>query len=330
MEKFEQSTTSFSVKPSGRRVIRETKALVVTGSPYRNGKQSEIIDLEDATFECTLVNQFPVELYFAIGGLVGETPMVCGGSLGSGSKSKACYTLQGNGAWMEDQSAALNRARVNAATGLAVWNNQLVVAGGYSPSLSQYLQTIELVSPNTRAKTLSFTLPLGLGLSCIVKWDDDTFYVIGGYSTRSSRSKETFFINMRNETVTQGPELIDGRRYLACQEMIVGGEPFIVVAGGSGAKTRTEMLSKSNFANGWVQGVDLPVEISHHALVASSDKKFLYAIGSAGSNINDIYKLSCQSNRDCQWTEAETKLKYGRFGGVAMHIPDDLASKLCK
>ena len=52
------------------------KVLVVTGSPYDNGRRTEIIDLEDSSFTCSKVNQFPVRLSRSTGGLVGSTPFV--------------------------------------------------------------------------------------------------------------------------------------------------------------------------------------------------------------------------------------------------------------
>ena len=300
---------------------------MVTGSPFENGRNTEIIDLEYPTFNCTKVPKFPIQLYFATGGLVNDTPIVCGGyKVTSNSKSKDCYKL--NGAWHLDRLAKLSTVRSNAALGSAIWNNHLLVVGGYS---SRYLHTMELVTPNARSKTLRMRLPLGLGLSCIVPWDSNTFMVIGGYSTKSSKSKETYFIDMINNRVTPGPSLINGRRYLGCQEMIVNGESFIVVAGGSGAKNLTEFLPKSNLKGGWEKGPDLPVSVSHHQLVASTDKTCLYTIGNTGSNGKDIYKLSCAGViSDCLWTKADVQLKYGRFSPVAMYVPEALVSKLCQ
>ena len=125
------------------------KVLVVNGAPWDNGRRTEIIDLEDSSFTCSKVNQFPVSLLASAGGLVGSTPFVCGGWLGS-SYSNACYTLQENGAWKQDRTASLNTVRFYAASGSVIMSNQLVIAGGHN---GKYLSSIELASPNARTTT---------------------------------------------------------------------------------------------------------------------------------------------------------------------------------
>ena len=225
------------------------KVLVVNGLDWDNGRRTEIIDLEDSSFTCSKVNQFPVSLLASAGGLVGSTPFVCGGWLGS-SYSNACYTLQENGAWKQDRTASLNTARGYAASGSVIMSNQLVIAGG---SNGNYLSSIELASPNARTTTLPRGLPLGLAHSCIVPWDANTFMVIGGYSS-SGASRETYFITPSNKTVTNGPKLQNARYSVACHDMIVNGEEFIIVIGGSGHEKTIEVLSKARVGDGWKMG----------------------------------------------------------------------------
>ena len=76
-------------------------------------------------------------------------------------------------------------------------------------------------------------------------------------------------------------------------------------------------------------GVDLPVKLADHEIVASTDNKSLYTIGSVHSN-KDIYKFTCnKSMADCSWTKIPTKLQYGRRWTVAMTMPKVLVNKLC-
>ena len=64
-------------------------------------------------------------------------------------------------------------------------------------------------------------------------------------------------------------------------------------------------------------------------IVASSDQKTLYSIGS-GSGSNSIYKFSCGDTIDtCEWTETGMELQYGRRGVRAFLISDDLATTIC-
>merc|ERR1712029_769016 len=139
----------------------------------------------------------------------------------------------------------------------------MVMAGGWNGK-SLRMATIEVVAPNTKSEILPIRLPVAMEESCIVPWDTNSFFIIGGYS--GSNRKQTYFINMANNTYTNGPSLLTARREFACHTMQVNGEDFIIVAGGWGpdAWKSTEYLQKANYASGWKKSVDLPVHHSHH------------------------------------------------------------------
>ena len=222
-----------------------TKVLVATGNPGSAGRNTEIIDLEDATFECIKPNHFPISLGAANGGLIGTTPFVCGGS--------SCYALEENGEWKEDKTATLPTRIFYSAAGSVIIDDKLIIAGG---QYGKNLAAIELLAPNTKPMTLPISLPEGMSGSCIVSWDSTTFMIIGGQSDRLGLIKETFFFNLDNNTMTNGPDLLVARRWLACHEIDVSGEEFIIVAGGHGgqAPQKTEVLAKSSFKDGWKYG----------------------------------------------------------------------------
>ena len=201
------------------------------------------MDLEDASFQCTL-SQFPTNAHGATGGLVGNTPLICGGRIGSNYQN-SCYSLKEDGAWKLEASSLIT-ARLGAATGSVIINNKLVLAGGYN---GNYLATIEVVAPNEESETLPISLPVGMYGSCIVPWDTNTFMIIGGWVGRNRR--ETYFFNMANNERTDGPSLLTGRNNFACNTMNVNGEDYIIVAGGNGATRSTEYLPKTNYGSGW-------------------------------------------------------------------------------
>ena len=202
------------------------------------------MDLEDASFQCTL-SQFPTNAHGATGGLVGNTPLICGGRIGSNYQN-SCYSLKEDGAWKLEASSLIT-ARLGAATGSVIINNKLVLAGGYN---GNYLATIEVVAPNEESETLPISLPVGMYGSCIVPWDTNTFMIIGGWDG-SNRRRQTHFVNMASNTVTNGPSLRTARSHFACNTMNVNGEDYIIVAGGNGATRSTEYLPKTNYGSGW-------------------------------------------------------------------------------
>ena len=198
--------------------------------------------MADPAFKCT-ISQFPTSLEEATGGLIGNTVLICGGYFNGGYK-KSCYSLKEDGDWKLESN--LNTARGKAANGKVDMNNKLVVAGG---SNGKRLATIEVVAPNTKSETLPIKLPVAMRDSCIIPWGTNTFMIIGG-RTESDR-KQTYFINLANNTYTNGPNLLTARSSFACHTMKIHGEEFIIVAGGWGAEKSTEYLQKANYGSGW-------------------------------------------------------------------------------
>ena len=237
-----------------------TKVLVVTG--HLDALDTEIIDLENSKFACSKVGKFPKTLFHANGGLVGKTPMVCGG-WSSGTFKKSCYNLEENGVWKEDEKAKLVRGKHNQISGSVVIKNQLFIpeyVGLNGSSKMGYLY-FEMVEPGKEPITLQpFTAPFnrygiftGIKMSCIVKWDDNTIMLIG-----ANFGRETLFINMKFKSVRKGPNLIEETMNPACHEMIINGEPHIIVTGGESAKS-TQILYKFSFWKGWQKGKKLNI-----------------------------------------------------------------------
>ena len=217
-------------------------------------QETEIIDMKDPSFKCTKPKQFPENWYTADGGLVGQVPFVCNG----GHYDTGCYALQQSGSWQKDPYATRRAGEVNTAIGSVVLHNKLVIAGG--ALYPNNLHTIQVASPNTRTTTLSVRLPVGTSSSCIVPWDDDTFMLIGGLGNSNTATTSTYFVNIKTNRLTYGPSLLTARYNHACNEVIVNGESFIIVAGGRGvnwslgAFASTEYLSKSSTENKWKTG----------------------------------------------------------------------------
>ena len=219
-----------------------------------------------------------------------------------------------------------------------------------------FLDTFELTAPNTQSKLQSVSLPNTLYAPCILAWDTNTFMIIGGYSKSFSSSRTaTYFVNVDENTIVNGPDLINKRHQFACHDMTVNGKEYIVIVGGNHAPIgSTEILSKSSYLEGWQKskmitykkilimyhtlyvhcsfekiGVDLPVSGTSAVMVASPSKDSLYIVG-VGNEKKDIYQFTCNGNMNCKWTEIESKLKYKHSSGVAMAIPNSLANKICK
>ena len=81
--------------------IAVSKFLITTGvSNDRWIKKSEILDLSDQKkFQCADWLDYPIDVYAATGGLVGQVPVICGGNRGYGFSNgykDECYKVTGN------------------------------------------------------------------------------------------------------------------------------------------------------------------------------------------------------------------------------------------
>merc|ERR1711862_443317 len=157
--------------------------------------------------------------------------------------------------------------------------------------------------------------------------------IAGGSGRRLSTIKvaspttRTYFVNMNTERLTNGPSLLKARGHMGCNEIIVNGESYIIVAGGTGASASTEYLSKSSTGNKWKTGPNLPTRLGVSRTVVSTDKRSLYTFGNGRKN---IYQFSCSGGiTTCKWIENAVQLKNKRWYFVAFTIPDTLAYKLC-
>ena len=226
--------------------------MITTGYPSYDGINSEIVDVEDSNFSCTNIEQFPEKFHAATGGLInGQNPFICGGTANSNGwiYSNDCYQLTEAGSWAKDQRATLTTGRAWAGYGSVVMNSTIVLTGGYIGS--GRLTSIEILSPNTTAQTLSVQLPTGISGHCQVHWDSETFLVIGGKD--GSSREETYLVNVKTNQRTNGPSLNTARDGHACAELHLNGKTFVIVTGGhNGAYLRsTEVLDKSNVGQGW-------------------------------------------------------------------------------
>lgn len=79
------------------------------------------------------------------------------------------------------------------------------------------------------------------------------------------------------------------------------------------------------FANSIViSGPDLPIQLREFSMVSFNDTVVAIGGKSFGYNSNSLFKLVC-SDQICEWKEMSQKLRTGRFGFVAMLIPEEMA-----
>ena len=90
-------------------------------------------------------------------------------------------------------------------------------------------------------------MPAELYLSCVVKYNETTIYIMGGYQNDNVNNITTesnnVWIATISDTITfsQGPSMLQGRFFHACSTFSVGNKKLIIVTGGlSDSKSRGE------------------------------------------------------------------------------------------
>ena len=165
-----------------------TKVLITNGYPYDIGPPTEIIDLMNPDFKCSL-KDFPQKLYGAVGGLVSGKPLICGGYVEGLGVSDDCYTYQNND-WVLAETKLTVKSSNAGHQGLVI-DNKLVVSGGYSA-----IDSTELV--DLEGSESSVTLPFKLWSHCQVAWGYKSYMTIGG-RVGTVYKKETVIVNIDTE-----------------------------------------------------------------------------------------------------------------------------------
>ena len=224
--------------------------LVATGWPTDNGVKTEILDLSDPTKSC-LLDDISVRGASA-GGLLGTTPVICGGYDGSINDLSECLfygtsqVISMNFKRRSHSSVAINSSML--------WIMGGYKAGGYNGKL--HLDSTEFIT--TGGAINGPTLPEGVSHSCAVKFPDTgEVYLAGGLTYHTNRINNVWVSNPSNEfTFTQGPSLITARFEHACGTMSIGTKSIIVAVGGRDSSDNllasVEILDP--MSNQWVAG----------------------------------------------------------------------------
>ena len=201
---------------------------------------TEIIDVSNPTKSCVLddkiINQWQ---YGGTGGMLGTTPVICGGTNGSD------YCLL----YGTSQKIMLSTFRIHHSS-VGLNNSMLWIMGGYGAIGDGYgvVGSTEFV---TREGAVNGpTLPEPSAWHCSVLFPGNgNVYLIG---VGSNGGNKVWVVNPSNGfTFTQGPSLMTGRYSHACGTMSIGTKSIVVVAGGMYLDS-VEILDP--LSNQWVAG----------------------------------------------------------------------------
>ena len=217
--------------------------MVATGVPYTD--QCQVLDMSSSTTACSNLPPFPVsKLHIAAGGVVNNTPIICGG-IGIGPQTDSCYRFdKSTNSWKLHSS--MKSERYDQATTLV--KGALFTTGGHISSGT--LASTEFLYPNGTTES-GVDLPHYRHGHCMVTLHDGRVMIMSS-TNPSSLYKSVIIYDPDKKNFTTGPSLNYKRSYAGCalfKSDLHNGRPVVLVAGG-GSQITTEVYDYTN-ANQW-------------------------------------------------------------------------------
>ena len=209
----------------------------------------EVVDV-DGSATCSDLAPYPVDPTYGGGGLLENTPVLCGG----GSSTTECYSY--------DKASTTWQLLGNLVTGrrffgAAIFKGALWVTGGYSgvsPS-GVGIDSTEIIALDGTV-TSGTNLPNARYGHCMVVINNDEFMILGSWAP-SDQYRNTMTYNANSETFSSGPSMICGRRFAACsmfQSKLHNDRQVVLCAGGYLDQGTAELLDFSQENAQWTEG----------------------------------------------------------------------------
>jgi hypothetical protein len=244
--------------------------LVTTGLPNATSVKSEVIDLEDSNNICQYMEDYPIQVYGAFGGLLNQgDPLVCGGR---NPFTNVCYVVNQPG-----QSLEMLEERAHSAS-LTLNSTHLWITGGVNAN-GRRLQTSEFVSIGQPA-VKGPDLPLASPWHCLVRVNSSTALLCGG-AIDGGFTNECHYMDLEDHSWSQGPSMMTKRYKHSCgifKSAAHQGRNVVIAAGGynSDDKYLASVEFLDPFTNTWNEG-KIYLDFNYIICVCSGVVKCIHA-----------------------------------------------------
>eukprot|EP00095_Tigriopus_kingsejongensis_P001540 snap_masked-scaffold424_size175595-processed-gene-0.3 protein:Tk01540 transcript:snap_masked-scaffold424_size175595-processed-gene-0.3-mRNA-1 annotation:"hypothetical protein" len=305
---------------------RWNKLFVSTGLGTNTTTHTEVFDLTHTDAECGAIPAYPIELYGAEMGVIGDEPVMCGGVHFNDVTDK-CYAYSHlDQAWYLFGNMFRPRRYYGMLTTTVLSGDEpeLWITGGESNPPFVYDSTEVVSSTGIRVGP---NLALGVVGHCMVEFKGQVF-VIGGLRNGypfATATDSVFVFHPSNDTFTLHSHLNVARYGTMCGVAKGSdGREQIVVAGGS--KTSINLLDSveiwTDGESAWdIDTTSLPQVLDGGAAVQYGDT-FLIVSGSYGTS--DRTDAVLQFNPDLKSFEEIFKLARSRAEPAAALVPDNV------
>ena len=226
--------------------------LIAGGSLNGDDTMTEIVTLVNNNSTPSF-GQLPFHRSIAVGAMLGNGPILCGGYNGSDSVIDNCISYRQDSEWSQSQLMAHKR---EGPAGVKVNTTTFWILGGYDGF--SILDSTEFINQGQANGVPGPKLPYELGFMCAVKRSENEIFVIGGVAD-SDYTKDVWIYDPQNGFArTQGPSLTTARYAHSCSTMKDGKKTLIITAGGysdSGRLDSVEIYDPTD--NTWHSGKNI-------------------------------------------------------------------------
>ena len=194
--------------------------LVVTGEPREGQSQVETFNSIGQAKQCNSIENYPLEISSAQGGVVNDQVVICGGRTTGGSDGarSQCYKLSQNGQW-SPLGAGLKKSRwYGAAAPVNIKGQEFLWITGGIDSSSNDLKTTVLVSESSGVVSAGEELPeprIGHCMLALGKY----VMVIGGLADGDQQKSVLVYDTENGFSYKEGPAMNHARYYHSCSTM---------------------------------------------------------------------------------------------------------------
>ena len=197
---------------------------------------------------CTLQEDFPLEVYGAVGFNTPLGPAYCGGK--KENYNKQCFIFNSDHEWIP--WVDMTSPRVFAAA-IQANEHQTMILGGFGPDFIN-LKSSELIELES---SLGPELQVTIYRHCILKINATFGLITGGLQDSSSSfSAATWYLDLQSFDITPGPRMQISRAAHGCATFHLGSKTYGIVSGGYNGKTldSTEVINMNEINPTWIFG----------------------------------------------------------------------------
>ena len=173
--------------------------------------------------------QLPSEQIGALGTMLGNAPILCGGEDEDYNSLDTCTSYHQDSEWIESNTMVKKR---NSAAGVKVNTTTFWILGGHGYDSWKPWDSTEFIIQGQTNGVSGPKLPYGMDGMCAVKISENEIFVIGGFDESSSMNEVWIYDPQNGFARTQGPSLNIARHSHSCSTMRDGEKTLIIAAGG--------------------------------------------------------------------------------------------------